>query len=452
MTVRGRRPWRQALRRESPWFLLFAAGPFIAVMLGADPMRAVLIGLGLYAAWHLWQAVRLFDYLLGGGEVPADRVWGLWREVFSQLQRFRKREHRRRRRQQKVMTRIRKMAEAMPDALVTLSGSGEIGWFNQQARTYFGLYGDPVVGRRLVDLVAHPVLHDYLSSGEFGRGLEIEAPGDPTIVLAVNVARFKKGRERYLLVARDITRQYLLNRTQRDFTLNVSHELKTPLTVLRGYLETLADAEDEQSPRRMPLLRMHDQVSRMQGVILDLFTLSRLEYGSEELERESVEVFAMLEDVLVEMRMLAENSHHVLKLSGDPEVQLRGDASLLRCAFSNLVSNAIQHTPSRTQVEICWSLKGDQAELLVRDNGAGIPSRHLPRLTERFYRVDAGRSRDAGGTGLGLAIVQQILDLHGAQLSIRSEEGRGAEFRCLFPAQMVETLPVEPRVGGLSRS
>jgi two-component system phosphate regulon sensor histidine kinase PhoR len=182
---------------------------------------------------------------------------------------------------------------------------------------------------------------------------------------------------------------------------------------------------------------MGEQVRRMQGVIQDLFTLSRLEYGVEATKRDPVAVFDMLEDVVVEVGDLARDTHHKLKLSGDRNLLVAGDESLLRCAFSNLVSNAIRHTPSRTQVEISWSLAGDLAQLVVRDNGEGIPARHLPRLTERFYRVDAGRSREAGGTGLGLAIVRQILDMHEARLTVSSEEGRGSTFSCQFPSPQI---------------
>ena len=322
-----------------------------------------------------------------------------------------------------------------------LGSDGEISWLNRQAEVYFGLVGESVLGQKLVDLIEHPTLRDYLKAGHFRRGLEVEAPGDPAMTLAISVTRFKKRRERYLLVARDITRQYHLNRTQRDFTLNVSHELRTPLTVLRGYLETMAEGEEQQSPKRLPLLRMQEQVSRMQGVIQDLFTLSRLEYGVESVKRDPVAVFDMLEEVVMDAGELARNTHHTLKLNGDRNLVILGDESLLRCAFSNLVSNAIRHTPSRTQVDVSWSRAGDQAEFVVRDNGAGIPARHLPRLTERFYRVDAGRSRDAGGTGLGLAIVRQILDMHDARLTVSSEEGRGSTFSCQFSSpQMVNEL------------
>jgi len=422
--------------QELLWFALFVLTASLAIMLGAERVLVIGVGLIAYASWHLIQAARLLVSLQTGAGPPERWVWGVWREALDQLRRLKRRENRRKRHHKSMFTRIRKMAEAMPDAVLTLGRDGEVSWFNRQAEAYFGLGDAPVLGQRLVDLIDHPVLREYLEAGRFRRGLEVEAPGDPSLMLAISVTRFKKRRERYLLVARDITRQYHLNHTQRDFTLNVSHELRTPLTVLRGYLETMADSEDPHSPKRLPLLRMQEQVSRMQGVIQDLFTLSRLEYGSEALKRRPMAVFEVLNEVAAEAGELANNTHHELKLEGDPDLMLLGDESLLRCVFTNLVCNAIRHTPSRTRIEISWLHDGEEARLQVRDNGAGIPARHLPRLTERFYRVDASRSRERGGTGLGLAIVRQILDMHDARLSISSEEGHGATFSCLFPASM----------------
>ena len=428
---------RKAFKQELLGVALLALGSVTAVVLGSEPVLTIAVGLSVYAIWHLMQAMRLLAYLLRGRRAQSRWVWGLWREAFDQLHRLRQRENKRKRRQQRVLSRIRKMAEAMPDAVITLGSDGEISWFNRRAEVFFGLGGEMALGQKLLDLIEHPTLRDYLKAGHFRRGLEVEAPGDPTMTLAISVTRFKKRRERYLLVARDITRQYHLNRTQRDFTLNVSHELRTPLTVLRGYLETMADGEEQQSPKRLPLLRMQEQVNRMQGVIRDLFTLSRLEYGVEAIKRDPVAVLDMLEDVVGDVREMARKTHHRLKLSGDPNLLIQGDESLLRCAFSNLVSNAIRHTPGRTQVDVSWTRAGDLAEFAVRDNGTGIPARHLPRLTERFYRVDAGRSREAGGTGLGLAIVRQILDMHEARLTVSSEEGRGSTFSCQFSSPQI---------------
>ncbi|MGB5452196.1 MAG: phosphate regulon sensor histidine kinase PhoR [Sedimenticolaceae bacterium] len=427
---------RTALKQELLWAALFVAVVSGALVLGADGVLAAAVGLTCYASWHLVQAVRLLAFFLDDRD-PGERwVWGIWREVFDRARWMKRHERKRKRRQHRVFSNFREMAAAMPDGVITLGSGGEVSWLNRQAGLYFDLKG-AAVGRKLVDLVNHPVLRDYLQAGQFSQVLEVEAPGDPAVILEISLSRFKKKRDRYLLVARDITPQYHLNHTQRDFTLNVSHELRTPLTVLHGYIETLIDSEDEQSPMRRPLTRMAEQTRRMQGVIQDMTSLSRLESGAETLQIEPVSTLEMLEDIASEAQEVARDTGHELRLTGDPQLGLLGDESLLRCAFSNLVLNAIRHTPGRTQVDISWGREGDQAVLLVRDNGAGIAARHLARLTERFYRVDGSRSRDAGGTGLGLAIVRQILEMHDAQLSINSTEGRGSSFACRFPPQAI---------------
>jgi two-component system phosphate regulon sensor histidine kinase PhoR len=385
--------------------------------------------------------VRLLAFLLGDQDRAESGVWGIWREAFDRVTWMKRRERKRKRRQHRVISSFRRMAAAMPDGVITLGSEGQVSWLNPQAERFFGLNGELVLGQKLVELIDHPALQDYLQTGRFKRAFEVEAPGDPAVILAISVMKFKKKRERYLLVARDITKQYLMNQAQRDFTLNVSHELRTPLTVLHGYIETLLDNEEEQSPKRRPLLRMIEQTHRMRGVIQDMSALSRLEGASEGIQNDPVDVLYMLGDIAREGAELARDTQHELHLSGDQSLDLLGDEALLRSAFSNLVFNAIRHTPSHTRVEISWDRVGDHAELRVRDNGAGIAARHLPRLTERFYRVDGGRSSDAGGTGLGLAIVRQILDMHEARLMIGSEEGRGSSFTCRFPLQRVHEVP-----------
>ncbi|MGB5198533.1 MAG: phosphate regulon sensor histidine kinase PhoR [Sedimenticolaceae bacterium] len=434
---------RQALSEELLWLALFAAAVGVALVAGAEPTIAIAVGLTAYLLWHLVQAVRLLLFVQRNSGLKVPWIWGVWRDAFDRVRWMQRREQKRKRRQRRFFARFRKMVAAMPDGVIILGSSGEVSWVNPQARLYFGLGDGALEGRRLVDLVDEPLLLDYLEAGDFERVLELEAPGDPAVMLSISVSRFKKGRQRFLLVARDITRQHYLHQSQRDFSLNVSHELRTPLTVVRGYLETLCDSESPESPRRKPLLRMLQQAERMQDVIQDLLMLSRLESRSEAVGRKPVVVADLLDEVAHEAERLAKESKHVLAFAGDPTLLFLGDESLLRCAFSNLIFNAIRHTPMRTRVDVTWGSDGDYAFLEVRDNGTGIPTRHLPRLTERFYRVDAGRSRDAGGTGLGLAIVSQILDTHDASLLIRSEEGRGARFSCRFPRQRWSRLPVE---------
>ena len=432
---------RKSVREECLWLALFAAAVGIALVAGNDPGIAVAGGLASYALWHLLQAARLLRFLQADSGLKARWVWGVWRDAFDKVRWMQRRERKRKRRQRRFFSRFRKVVAAMPDGVIILGSSGEVSWLNPQARMYFGLDDVELDDRKLVELVDEPILLDYLEAGDFRRVLELEAPGDPTVMLSISVSRFKKRRQRFLLVARDITRQHHLHQSQRDFSLNVSHELRTPLTVIHGYLETLCDAETPQSPRRNPLLRMMQQTRRMQVIIEDLLMLSRLEGRSEEVPRKSVAVFDMLEKIVHEAELLAQESQHVLELNGDPGLVLLGDGSLLRSAFSNLIFNAIRHTPLRTRVSVSWGRDGDHADLQVRDNGAGIPARHLPRLTERFYRIDAGRSREAGGTGLGLAIVRQILDVHDASLLISSEEGLGATFTCRFPRQRWNQVP-----------
>lgn len=438
---------RKALSQELLWLALFAAAVGAALIGGAEPATAVVGGLAAYLSWHLVQAVRLLLFLQDNSGPKIRWIWGVWREAFDSVRSMQRREEKRKRRQRRFFARFRKMVAAMPNGVIILGSGGEISWLNPQARMCFGLGEGALEDRKLVDLVDEPILLDYLEAGDFDRALELEAPGDPAMILSISVSRFKKGRQRFLLEARDITRQHYLHQSQRDFSLNVSHELRTPLTVIRGYLETLCDTEPAQSTRRIPLLRMMQQTQRMQDVIQDLLMLSRLESRAETVGRIPLAVRELLEGIAQEAEELAQASQHVLALSGDPGLVFLGNASLLRSAFSNLIFNAIRHTPMRTRVDVTWGTDGDYAVLEVRDNGAGIPARHLPRLTERFYRVDASRSRDAGGTGLGLAIVKQILDIHDASLLISSEEGRGATFACRFPRQRWSRLPVEPGEG-----
>jgi two-component system phosphate regulon sensor histidine kinase PhoR len=424
---------------------LLLAAAVAAVMVGAkvvglDSALAVAVCLAAYAVWHLAQVSRLLAFVLRDQDPGARWTWGVWRDAFDQMRWIGRRERRRKRRQKRFFARFRAAASAMPDGIVILGEDGAVSWLNRQAEVYFGLGQGSAPGHRLVDQVDNPILREYLEGGNFAHVLEMEAPGDHAVVLSIIVTRFRKGRQRHLLVARDVTRLYHLNRTQRDFTANISHELRTPLTVMQGYLETLFDSVGEHGPYRTPLLRMMDQTRRMQSVIEDLSMLSQLEDGSATVRHEPVAVLDVLEEIVEEGRELARETRHVLDLTGDPGLLLLGDESLLRCAFSNLVFNAIQHSPGRTRIEVTWGRDGDRAVMQVRDNGVGIPARHLPRLTERFYRVDTGRSRAAGGTGLGLALVRQILDMHEASLLISSEEGRGSSFACRFPRRRYEAI------------
>jgi two-component system phosphate regulon sensor histidine kinase PhoR len=258
------------------------------------------------------------------------------------------------------------------------------------------------------------------------------------------------GQRRRLLVVRDITNIRHLEQVRRDFVANASHELRTPLTVLYGFLEALTEDEGEVPERwRRPLDLMTQQTLRMQRIIDDMLMLARLEGDSSQHAEGDVNVPNLLQLIRAEAQALIGRRRHQLELDVDATLWLRGSELELRSAFSNLVSNAVHHTPDGSLIRIHWQERPDGGALFeVQDNGEGIAASHLPRLSERFYRVDASRSRARGGTGLGLAIVKHVLARHGAELSIHSAPGQGSRFGCQFPAaRVVRRRGIEQQLG-----
>jgi two-component system phosphate regulon sensor histidine kinase PhoR len=236
-----------------------------------------------------------------------------------------------------------------------------------------------------------------------------------------------------MIVASDISRQYHVDAAQQDFVANISHELRTPLTVITGLLEQIQQTGCGLPADRRPIELMQNQTTRMSELISDLLTLSRLELNERPPAGDVIDMPGLLTAISEEARSLGQSTGHVMRLSIESTASLRGEQKELHTAISNLVTNAIQHTPNRTEVRIRWWMDEDGAHLSVSDSGEGIAARHLPRLTERLYRVDASRSRATGGTGLGLAIVKHILERHGAKLEISSTVGHGSTFICHFP-------------------
>ena len=237
-------------------------------------------------------------------------------------------------------------------------------------------------------------------------------------------------------MARDITRLYNLNQTRRDFVSNVSHELRTPLTVINGFLETLVHSDKKLTEHSRALQLMHQQTERMEVIIADLLTLSRLEMEQEEQPKETAAIPLMLNSIMGEARALSGERRHVLHLECQNSLWMQGSESELRSAFSNLIFNAVRHTPPRSEITVRWEKSADDLCFSVQDSGEGIAAIHIPRLTERFYRVDKGRSRKSGGTGLGLAIVKHVLSRHGGELRIESQVGKGSTFSCYFPLEL----------------
>jgi two-component system phosphate regulon sensor histidine kinase PhoR len=292
------------------------------------------------------------------------------------------------------------------------------------------------VGQRIVNLIRTPELRRFLALGSPGEPIRIPSPTDENTILNFRVVPY--GKSQRLLIARDVSQQARLEQMRRDFVANVSHELRTPLTVVNGFLETLLD-ETGEYPEHLnrSLGLMEQQAGRMSQIVEDLLLLSRLENSSSQMPREDVAVAAVLKMVEDGVEPLAAEKEQQLSFACDGELRLYGAEKELYSAFSNLVTNAVRYTPEGGRIMVRWYRDEQGAHFEVEDSGMGIAPQHIPRLTERFYRVDVGRSRESGGTGLGLAIVKHVLNRHKGSLRISSALNRGSTFSCDFPSDLI---------------
>lgn len=322
---------------------------------------------------------------------------------------------------------FRAAATALPDGTLILGADGQLVWFNRAAAEQLNLRYPGDLGRGLTHLVREPRLRDWLLEG-CSDTVELPAPAHPALRLSFRQVRY--AHDLRLLVVRDITQMARVEQVRRDFIANVSHELRTPLTVVNGYLDTL---DDDEAPELAPIFgQMRAQSHRMVQIVEDLLTLSRLD-ASERVVDETVDMAAVLRQLLHDGEGLS-RGRHVLRFDGQAlGCDLRGSAKDVRSAFGNLVSNAVRYTPEGGQIQLRWLEHPEGAAFEVCDSGIGIPAEHIPRLTERFYRVSNSRSRDSGGTGLGLAIVKHVLMLHQGHLEIESTLGKGSCFRAVLP-------------------
>lgn len=386
------------------------------------------LGRHLFYLWRLSTLIRRHHRL--APPFPA----GLWGEVYRSIAQYQQRGRKRRKRQIRFTRRFREAANAVPDALVILDKQQQIEWANPAAAQLMNIRWPQDDGHPLTEALPHPDLTSFVETGDYSRPLDLAPEHNRTIMLSLRITPFGERKRQRLLVGRDITKVYHLNMIRRDFVANASHELRTPLTVIAGFLENLADAPATPTAHRRPLSLMQHQTERMRNIIEDLLTLSRLEMDEETQDQRPVDVPEELELVLHEARTLSEGRHR-FHTEIDQDLLLAGNPVELRSAFSNLVHNAVRHTPEGTNVHIGWQLDRDGPYFWVEDDGEGIAPQHLPRLSERFYRVDRARSRVSGGTGLGLAIVKHVLNRHDARLMIASELGKGSRFGCRFPAE-----------------
>lgn len=424
----------------------FAGIAFVAFVIGliADNVLLLLLLAALgYLGWHFINLRRLQRWLTEGEDAYPPLASGIWDATFNDLGRLQARNRKRKRKLTRILTRFEDAAAALPDAVVILGLHDEIEWFNDATQNLLGLHWPQDVGQRITNLVRHPAFIEFLAANDYSGGVELAAPANAEVMLAALIVPY--GNERRLLVARDITHIRRLEQVRSDFVANVSHELRTPLTVINGFLETANEAAPECPPDwQRPLQLMRQQAQRMQNIVQDLLLLSRLEMEQPS-PMGNVEVPGLLEDVVQEARLLSGARSHNIQLDADPDLGLRGNVDELRSAVSNLVFNAVQYTPEYGVIRVRWFRDAVGAHLVVSDTGMGIAEHHIPRLTERFYRVDTGRSRQSGGTGLGLAIVKHVLNRHAAQLLIESEQGKGSTFQCDFPLAKLVHLAGKPQ-------
>lgn len=357
---------------------------------------------------------------------------GVWEEALAELHGHLKRHEGTMRQLERSLARLRAAGQALPEGVVVLDPEHHIEWSNATAARHFGIDPSRDPGQPVTNLVRDPDFVAYLESGNHEQPLIFRSSRGPT-VLSVRVIHF--GEHQKLLTSRDVTDEERVGIMRRDFVANVSHEMKTPITVLAGFVETLANEELAltEAQRRKYLALMGEQAERMRRLIEDLLTLSSLEASASPADEEAIDMASLMDRLAEEARALSAGRHRISKLA-DSSRRLTGNPQELTSAFSNLVSNAVRYTPDGGSISLTWRVEDGRGVFSVQDTGIGIEPRHLPRLTERFYRVDSSRSRETGGTGLGLAIVKHVLTRHEANLDIASELARGSKFSAVFPA------------------
>ena len=413
--------------------LALAIGLLLGLIVGA-PWAAVAAVLEIGLALQLLHLLRLLRWLQADQTGLAPELPGPWGQLVAMIVRLYRRKQFHKQRLLRLLRELRRSTAAMPDGVVVLNPQAEILWFNRTAARLLGFRGKTDFGLRIENLVRQPEFVRYLRSGQFATPVIVRSAAGSQF-LSLQIVPYGAGQ--LLTLVRDVTREARLEAMRKDFVANASHELRSPLTVISGYLETLATDGEFDPALAGPLQEMQRQAQRMTSIVQDLIELSRLESSDSNAAYQPIDVVALM--ALLRQDVLARPMHPAqVQLRADSNALLLGEDIQIHSAFSNLVDNAAKYTPADGSVSIRWWTDDDGGHFSVTDTGIGIAPEHIPRLTERFYRVDAGRSRATGGSGLGLAIVKHVLQRHGAQLSIDSQEGRGSTFTCHFPPERLQ--------------
>lgn len=398
------------------------------------PLTGLLVASLLCLAWQTRQLLQ-FERALRTDNFDKFRYGdGLWEQLFSRVRFDRERGKRRKAAYRNLLREVRKSTDAMPDGAVILDASNEILACNRAASMLVGLKRKKDRGQRIDNILRDQRLSALISNEVYDQSVEIRSPVNDDEWLNCRVVPY--GADQKLLLIRDITESMRLHKMRRDFVANASHELRSPLTVISGYLDALADDNELPSQWQKPVEQMQSQSIRMQQILAELMELSRLENEQSAARDKSIDIAALINRVV---QALPEDTNRArISVAEVADAKLLGVEAEIESVLANLLSNALRHTPAAGSISVSWVRGSAGASLTVKDTGIGIEARHLHRLTERFFRVDRGRSRDDGGVGLGLAIVKHVLVRHDAELDISSEPGSGSRFSCQFPEKRLD--------------
>jgi len=405
---------------------------FLWLMTSFTPALSVFtLGLLIYLACHLYWIHQLHLWLMQPSlpEVPEGN--GLWEGVFNAVLKYERNNQAKQTELNVALERFRIVANAIPDGLLILNAANQIEWCTANAEFQLGLDMRTDKNLPIVNLIRNSLFIAYLYNEVYDEPFKLKNDRNSDAMLEISIIPLTNRQK--LLISRDVTQLEKIDAMRRDFIANVSHELRTPLTVVGGFIETLMDMEGAVPDNlRSYFGMMQDQTTRMRRLIEDLLTLSQIESNTQIPENNPINM-TMLTNMLLNDAQALSNGRHTITAQANPHFDLSGAIDELQSALGNLVSNAIRYTPEGGEINISWHLRDNLGVFSVSDNGIGIDQQHIHRLTERFYRVDKGRSRETGGTGLGLSIVKHILSRHQAKLEITSKPGAGSTFSVVFP-------------------
>jgi len=387
--------------------------------------------------WHYKHIYELINWIWQSKAISPPQADGVWGDIYNGLYRQTKKHRQKQKKLNDKLRQFRDGAEALPDAALVLFKDFTIQWGNKKAQKLLGVRTSGDIGQRIDNLIRFPEFSRYLDAQNWDTPCHIVSPVNNNIHLELRFMAY--GTEHFLFIARDVSKIRRLEEMRRDFVANVSHELKTPLTVVRGYVEMIQMEKEAFNPHwQKTFATIESQVSRMDRLVEQLLILSRTEINIDNHDQQLVNVPELVEDLIEDSQWLNSEKKHTITSEIDSSIGLLGFDTELKSAFSNLLSNAIGYTSPNGHIHITWKKEGSKMKYSVKDDGPGIAKKHISRLTERFYRVDKSRSRDTGGSGLGLAIVKHVLNHHHAELKIKSELEQGSEFIIYFdPKSMV---------------